>query len=163
MNTSIFSSLWEEQVVTEILKTVRKAEEKFPLWPVDPIHQSAILQEECGELVKATIQAVYEPEKNSENEVLKEAFQTAAMAIRFLLHYNNTADHTKFSQYKKKTTIEDFISEFGHVPPIYKEGNMCRSGGYDFGKIKLNVTIYGSTVEEVLTGIAEELRKESIS
>ena len=58
--------------------------EKFPIWPTDPLHALAILGEEFGELTKAVVQAIYEPEKNKRYAVHKEAVQTAAMALRFL-------------------------------------------------------------------------------
>jgi hypothetical protein len=68
----------------EILDEVRRACAKFPLWPIDPLHAVAVLSEEAGELVKATLEAVYEPRKAGPAQMREEAVQVAAMAIRFL-------------------------------------------------------------------------------
>jgi NTP pyrophosphatase (non-canonical NTP hydrolase) len=72
-------------VIGEVLKEVRRATDKFPTWPVDPIHAFAVLGEECGELNKAVLQATYEPHMSGPKQVREEAIQTAAMAIRFLM------------------------------------------------------------------------------
>lgn len=61
---------------------------KFPEWPTDPIHAAAIVAEECGELQRAVLQLTYEPGKTSRLEVMQEARQTAAMAIRFLAGFD---------------------------------------------------------------------------
>ena len=71
-------------IMQEIDNEIAIAESKFPAWPTDIIHASAIVQEEAGELVKATLEVTYEPHKTGRGEVEKEAIQTAAMAIRFL-------------------------------------------------------------------------------
>lgn len=62
----------------------KRAMRLFPEWPTDPVHAAAIVAEECGELQKAVLEAVYEPHKMSRNNVPIEAVQTAAMCIRFL-------------------------------------------------------------------------------
>jgi hypothetical protein len=69
-----------DEVVTEINRAVKK----FPRWPTDPIHAAAVVAEECGELQKAVLEAVYEPHKGSRKNIRNEAIQTAAMCIRFL-------------------------------------------------------------------------------
>lgn len=70
-----------EQVSIE----VAKAKEKFPTWPTDPLHALAVLGEAYGELTKAVLQNVYEPHKCTREEVMAEAVQTAAMALRFIM------------------------------------------------------------------------------
>lgn len=67
-----------------VQKELSAAKAKFPTWPIDPIHALAILGEEFGELTKAVVEATYEPWKANSEDVLKEAVQTAAMAIRFI-------------------------------------------------------------------------------
>ena len=62
---------------------------KFPEWPTDPIHAATIVAEECGELQRAVLQLTYEPHKTSRLDVMQEARQTAAMAIRFLASMND--------------------------------------------------------------------------
>lgn len=70
--------------LTEVLDEVKRAMEKFPLWPTDPLHALTVLGEEYGELNKAVLQQMYEPHKNLDDAVRKEAVQVAAMALRFL-------------------------------------------------------------------------------
>lgn len=72
-------------VVDAILAEVKRATEKFPTWPTDPLHAVAVLGEEFGELTKAALQLTYEPHKTSAEEVRTEAIQTAAMALRFAM------------------------------------------------------------------------------
>lgn len=74
-----------ENAVKLVETELKKATTKFPLWPTDPIHAMAVLGEEFGELTKDVLQLCYEPEKTSKENLLTEATQTAAMAIRFLM------------------------------------------------------------------------------
>ena len=75
-----------ERILTEIAAEVERASKKFPTWPTDPLHATAIIAEECGELQKAVLEAVYEPDKDvTIEDVRKEAVHTAAMCVRFLL------------------------------------------------------------------------------
>ncbi len=67
-----------------VLHELNRACRKFPTWPTDPLHAMGVVNEEVGELSKAVLQAVYEPEKNPEGAVEKEALQAAAMLLRFL-------------------------------------------------------------------------------
>lgn len=71
--------------IADIMAEVERATVKFPTWPTDPLHAVAVLGEEYGELVKATLQSVYEPHKSSPSDVREEAIQCAAMAIRFCM------------------------------------------------------------------------------
>ncbi len=64
---------------------VSRASSKFPQFPSDPLHAVAVLNEEVGELNKAVLQQVYEPHKNSADDVIQEAIQAGAMAVRFLM------------------------------------------------------------------------------
>ena len=72
-------------VLGDVLAELARAEAKFPTWPSDPVHATAVLGEEYGELTRAVLQAVYEPHKGGRDQVRDEARQTAAMALRFLL------------------------------------------------------------------------------
>lgn len=72
-------------LIKEILAEVNKATLKFPTWPQDPLHAMGVVNEEVGELSKAVLQEVYEPHKNKNGDVRKEAIQAAAMCIRFLM------------------------------------------------------------------------------
>jgi len=71
-------------IFEDVRHELDRAMHAFPEWPTDPIHAATIVAEECGELQKAVLQLTYEPHKTSRLEVMEEARQTAAMAIRFL-------------------------------------------------------------------------------
>ena len=58
-----------------------RAEKKFPTWPVDVIHGVAVMAEEAGEAVKASLDYAYFHDA-SINNLETELIQTAAMAIR---------------------------------------------------------------------------------
>ncbi|MCC6603065.1 MAG: hypothetical protein IT327_07640 [Anaerolineae bacterium] len=81
----------QTEIIEEVMAELNRARAKFPTWPDDPIHAAAVVAEESGELAKAVLQACYEQEKNEHyfqdqlTEVRREAIQTAAMAIRFLV------------------------------------------------------------------------------
>lgn len=86
------------ETVEAISREVVRATIKFPTWPTDPLHALAVVQEEVGELTKEVLQLTYEPEKSSLESVRKEAIQTAAMAVRFLLsldcyEYRQSSQH----------------------------------------------------------------------
>ena len=75
--------------LTEIMDNINAELEhaftKFPTWPTDPIHAAQVVAEEAGELGQAALQACYEPNKATRQDMCEEAIQTAAMAIRFLM------------------------------------------------------------------------------
>jgi hypothetical protein len=77
-----------EPLLKEIVEELHRAERKFPAWPADVIHQAAIVAEECGELVQASIDMFYSHyDVPSPREMVRaEAVQTAAMCLRLLLH-----------------------------------------------------------------------------
>lgn len=72
-------------IYNQIDDELRRATNKFPCWPYDPLHALAIIGEKFGELSQATLQCVYEPHKSDIADVRVEAVQLAAMAIRFLI------------------------------------------------------------------------------
>lgn len=73
--------------LTAVVAELQRATAKFPTWPEDPLHAIAVLGEEYGELVQAILRHTYEPHKSDLAAVRTEALQTAAMAIRFLLGF----------------------------------------------------------------------------
>lgn len=88
------------EAVAETLNELARAIEKFPTWPTDALHAVAVVGEEYGELHKEVLQLTYEPHKSSRAEVRKEAVQTAAMALRFLMsldkyEYEPGAQHSQ--------------------------------------------------------------------
>lgn len=73
------------EVIFAVYNELEKALAKFPTWPTDPLHALAVLGEEFGELTKDVLQMSYEPGKTTAENVRKEALQTAAMALRFVV------------------------------------------------------------------------------
>lgn len=73
-----------KDILNLIEEELAYAERKFPGFPEDPIHASAVVAEEAGELTRASLMFTYQgmPIKDLE----KEAVQTATMAIRFLIN-----------------------------------------------------------------------------
>ena len=72
----------DAEAVAAILAEVARARRKHPAWPADIIHQAAIVAEEAGELVRASLDTVYFYHPTDERA--KEAIHTAATAIRLL-------------------------------------------------------------------------------
>lgn len=72
------------QVLDLVMQELRRAEEKHPGWPDDPIHGAAIVGEEAGELIQAALDHIYDGKRPWSMAV--EAAQVAAMGIRFLLN-----------------------------------------------------------------------------
>lgn len=69
-----------------ILDELDRAEKKFPSWPDDFIHASAVINEEAGELTQACLQHVYDGKPAV--RMVSEAVQVAAMALRFICYFN---------------------------------------------------------------------------
>jgi hypothetical protein len=81
-------SFHDEGVLALVQAELALAREKFPRWPVDPLHAAAIIQEEAGELAAAILQVAYEPGKATRPDVWNEAIQVAATALRFLANFD---------------------------------------------------------------------------
>lgn len=71
-----------EKVIAAVFEELKRAEEEYPMWPDDIVHAAAIVGEEAGELIRASIDWYYG--RGNSVECRKEAIQTAAMALRFL-------------------------------------------------------------------------------
>lgn len=84
----MFKTCTDEEIhfISSIVKEYQRAKNVHPNWPSDVIHASAIVSEESGELVRASLQFVYENGKHE--EMVKEAIQTSAMGLRFLVQLN---------------------------------------------------------------------------
>ena len=77
----------EQNVLDLIFEELRKAEKKHPTWPEDLIYASTNVVEEAGELLQATKEYHEEPHLGTtQKDMIKEAAQTGAMAIRFLMN-----------------------------------------------------------------------------
>lgn len=77
----------EQDIISDILEELNRAKNKHPGWPDDPIHAAAVVAEESGELVQASLQWVYEGKDSI--RMRDEAIQTGAAAIRYLLNMEN--------------------------------------------------------------------------
>jgi len=108
-------------IIDEVLNEVGRATKKFPTWPTDPLHAFAVLGEEVGELQKAILQTVYEPHKSTKDDVRKEAIQTAAMALRFLLSLE-TYEYSKCKQHSQ-TLPNSCDDAFHALPDDYETGH----------------------------------------
>ncbi|RPE05520.1 hypothetical protein EGT74_24355 [Chitinophaga lutea] len=76
-------------IITDILLELRAAKRKQPTWPDHIVARAAMVAEEAGELLRASLQYKYEPLLFLDNEGMraemrKEAIQTAAMCLRFI-------------------------------------------------------------------------------
>jgi thioesterase domain-containing protein len=74
-----------EDCVEKILREYLRARKKYPNWPDDPVHASAVLNEEAGELTQAALD-FYNGNAGDSEHMINEAVQTGAMSLRFLMH-----------------------------------------------------------------------------
>lgn len=84
----------EQLAMAMIFEELRKAEQKFPGFPVDVVHGASILAEEAGEVIKSALDYHYGRSGNQE-DLRKEIAQTGAMAIRFLLRMLDSKHYPK--------------------------------------------------------------------
>jgi len=61
---------------------LERTEKIHPAWPTDLVKASAILAEEAGETLRAA--NTFDETRSGKKEIITEAVQTAAMAIRLL-------------------------------------------------------------------------------
>ena len=78
----------QDDIIKIVLKAVDEAEAKHPKWPLDIIHQSAIVAEESGELVQACLEYFYE--NKPAVCIQKEAIHTIVTAFRLLKNFEIT-------------------------------------------------------------------------
>ena len=85
----------ETDAVELILAELKRAKEQHPIWPTDPIHAAAIINEEAGELIQAANDYTYDRE-NARSTMIEESVQVGAMAIRFLTNIGKySADRSR--------------------------------------------------------------------
>lgn len=84
VKTNLASDMFRK-ITDAVYEELIRATAKFPEFPVDMVHRSAIVAEEAGELVQASLDYAYGREKGPD-KIREEAIQTAAMAFRILLH-----------------------------------------------------------------------------
>lgn len=75
-------------ILDDILKELKRAKKKHPVWPDHVVARAAIVNKEAGELAGATLKYKYELKRYQKEgivvEMKKEAIQTAVTCIRFL-------------------------------------------------------------------------------
>lgn len=100
------------EILYLMLEEVRKARTKFPGWPGNSVMACAVVAEEMGELTQAVNELYWNQGESSLSDVQKEAIQTGAMLIRFLLEtpvMNGEPDQTENvrEQVARGTALED--------------------------------------------------------
>lgn len=79
-----------EIALAQIFSEIDRAEKLHPDWPTNPIHQAAIVTEEAGELLQASLN--HNEHKGSKKAIIMEAIHTAASALRFLKNIEENND-----------------------------------------------------------------------
>lgn len=77
----------KQEIWKEIDAEMKRAKKKFPVWPDHIVSRAAIVCEESGELLQASLDYKYNKKQKRESvkELMKqEAIQVAVTAIRFL-------------------------------------------------------------------------------
>lgn len=77
----------KEKAIELILEEMARAEEIHPVWPLDVVHGAAILAEEVGSVLKAALDVYYD--RGTSKNLYKEIIHVGAMAIRFLLIFED--------------------------------------------------------------------------
>ncbi|AXG66755.1 hypothetical protein HOU08_gp029 [Dickeya phage vB_DsoM_JA29] len=74
--------------VNEFVNELARAEKKFPNWNKDAVYAASIMGEESGETLQAALDYQQAPEHSDELKanILAEAVQTGAMALRLLIN-----------------------------------------------------------------------------
>ena len=73
-----------ENAIELLLDELDRAERLHPQWPLSDVDKSAIVAEEAGELIKATLNYYYH--NGGRDDMRTEAIHTGAMALRFLIN-----------------------------------------------------------------------------
>jgi len=68
-----------DDVLGDVIEELDRATKLHPIWPDDLLRQVAIVCEESGEAIRAVL-------NNNKEETKMELIQTAAMALRALMH-----------------------------------------------------------------------------
>jgi NTP pyrophosphatase (non-canonical NTP hydrolase) len=109
----------EQKALDLILSELDKARAKHPGWPVDVLHAAAILAEEAGEVVKASIDMTYAG--GSIESVRKELAQTGAMCLRMLVNL----DWSETRPGREKEAVKKYCPTCAHFRTTLKPGSLC--------------------------------------
>ncbi len=91
----------KDQIIEEVLSELKRAKKKFPVFPNDIVHAAAIVGEEAGELLQASLENYYE--NGSRIKAIKEAYHTTAMGLRFLFNFCDTESIQEAADAEKET------------------------------------------------------------
>ena len=83
-----------EIALAQIFSEIERAEKLHPDWPTSPIHQAAIVTEEAGELLQASLN--HNEHKGSKKAMITEAIHTAATVMRVLKNINEESTDESF-------------------------------------------------------------------
>jgi hypothetical protein len=116
-----------DEIMLWIREELNDATSKFPDWPEDIIHAFGILSEEVGELQKEVNEITYESRGSCAYHfklgwLRKEAIQSAAMAIRFMMHLNQY----KYPKSKQIKTDVSSIQKMDNPPRMPKSCESCK-------------------------------------
>ena len=134
--------------IDHIFCELRQAEKKFPSWPEDIVHGAGILVEEAGETMKAALDYFYGRSKDK-FELIKEASQTGAMAIRLLVSLLPDADEE--GEMKKYYTWKESL----HEESFYNDEDRAND--------EMGITYLASEVDAERAKDKEELRKNKVT
>ena len=73
-----------DQCLVAIAGELESVEEEHPYWPDDPVQAAALVAEKAGDLLAASSCHDYQS-ATGKKRILKEAIQTGAMALKFML------------------------------------------------------------------------------
>ena len=76
--------LMVDRINEAILTELKRARGLHPKWPIDRVHQVAIMAEEAGEALRAALN--HQDHGGDIAELKKELIQTGAMVLRVLLN-----------------------------------------------------------------------------
>lgn len=79
-----------ETSLARVLAELDRAEKLHPVWPNNHVYQAAIVGEEAGELLQASLN--FDEKKGTRRAMISEAVHTAAVALRFLKNIVETDD-----------------------------------------------------------------------
>ena len=80
-------------IIEDMHTKILEAKAKWPQWVTDPVHASAILSEEAGEVTKAMLDWTYS--SGTKEHVIHETLQTMAMCYRILENIDNMIPEKK--------------------------------------------------------------------
>lgn len=104
-----------ERVIKSVVDELDRAVKKHPVWPTDLVHAAAIVGEESGELLRASIQWAHE--SGELGAVLEEARHVAATAIRFLYVFGETSPE-RLSPLQPSSTIAHWLDPGELAEPL---------------------------------------------